>query len=288
VVVVGPSTVNQQTTAIGGLSSSFPTASASSTSGNSSGTDTGSGSLTPAGKVAIGVIVPLAAVAGLILAAVFFLKRRSRRREDEEKRNEEMAAYAYNPNNDPTLPAVALKDETAMSDDGPVGAPGGGYRGWGPTGSAAAASAGVGSLGRKTSTNASGNTYNQGPVSPGLPEVEGDNSYGAGLAAGGLHRGPSNASSTYSHGEGSRHSTDYPGQPYITNQHYPPQGPVQPGQAQEYQPYSDYYQPGPYDYGGQQPNGPGGPVIRDNPARRLTQIQEGQIHSGHGGIAQNF
>lgn len=210
-----------------------------------------------------------------------------------------MEAYGYNPNDDPTLPAVAAGGE-GFAEEMDAG-----YRGWGAPGT----------VGRKTSTNASsggggvagfsdGSTLHQGPVSPTYrggavsPEqalqqhhrngtMDSDTIGAAGTtaaAAGGvaaagsggapLHRGPSNASSTYSAGGTSHQSADYP-------------IPVMP---QEYFHDNAYYQGNtPYDaYNGGNGVQGGQAVMRESPARRLTQIQEAEVQPQHGGIARNF
>lgn len=207
-----------------------------------------------------------------------------------------MEAYGYNPNNDPSLP-TAVKDDDGLAEDGA------GYRGWGPTGTAP-------TVGRKTSTNASSGRQNfsdastmyQGPGSPTQGTYNSDtqeqvshhhrngtmdsDTIGhmgqagaagaagaagvAGATAAGLHRGPSNASSTYSAGARSQNSNDYP-------------IPVHNGQ--DYYTDNAYYQAGPYDnYGG----AGGQPIMRESPARRLTQINEANVQPREGGIARNF
>jgi nitrogen fixation-related uncharacterized protein len=252
-----------------------------------------SSGLSPAGKTAIAVIIPIAVVAALIFAGILLWRRRNRRLDDAEERRKEMEAYQYNPNNDPTLPAVGVKDDDNA-----------GYRGWRNTGA-------VG-VGRKTSTNASsgvpqysdpgtlvqpvspthgayatdaqGNTVghhrngtmdsdtmgNLGPMAAGAATA-GAAGAAAGAAGGALHRGVSNASSTYSNGAPSNHSNnDYP-IPYNPNN-------------QEYIPENMYSQSGPYDgY-----NNGGQPVMRESPARRLTQVQDPNVNPQHGGIARNF
>jgi hypothetical protein len=205
-----------------------------------------------------------------------------------------MEAYQYNPNDDPTLPVVGVKDDGLVDDNA-------GYRGWGPAGS-------VG-VGRKPSTNASsgvpqysdpgtlvqpaspthggyaadtqGNTmghHRNGTMDSDVmgnlaPMVGGAAVGGAAGAAGGagLHRGVSNASSTYSNNAPSNHShNDYP-IPYNPNN-------------QEYYTDNNYYQAGPYDGSG---NG-GQPVMRESPARRLQQVQDPGVNPQHGGISRNF
>ncbi len=83
-----------------------------------------------------------------------------------------------------------------------------------------------------------------------------------------VHRGPSNASSSYSVADGSDNSGDFalPANNYDTNA---------------------YYQPSSHDnngYAGQQP------VIRDVSARRNTRIENPSVfpQQGNSGIAQNF
>jgi hypothetical protein len=235
------------------------------------------------------VVIPIFVVALLALAGLFLWRRRNRRKSEEEQRKKEMEEYGYNPNHDPTLPAVAATDEIAEDTTG--------YRGWGT------AAAG-GSAGRKTSTTMSGGhqlSDGGGYHSPGSPtqatmsdqnsgeplvghsrSTAGSDTMGAlgaaPAAANNIRRGPSNASSSYSAGDHSNHSAE---------------APIPVHNPQDYYTENGYYQPGPYDnpYGTQ--GGPQ-PVIRDNPARRNTRIQEAPYsHQGHqggiqGGIAQNF
>jgi len=204
--------------------------------------------------------------------------------------------YGYNPNNDPTLPAVGSEVGGAqMAEDHSSG-----YRGWG----AATAS------NRKASTTLSGGHTQQlsdsgsnayggpSPHSPGYsdghssdPIVNNRDTMGsddlgalgvapaAGAGAGAIRRGPSNASSAYSAGGRSDHSDDAPPVPTI-------------GQAYDYpqQTGYGYGQHGPYGdgtYGGGQDAGM--PVVRDVSARRDTRIQPGGAYQqGNSGIAQNF
>jgi hypothetical protein len=247
--------------------------------------------------IAIAVVIPIVVVALLIVFGIFWWRRRNQKITDEEDRRKEMEAYGYNPNDDPSLrPVGTLKDEGVIQD--------GGYRGWGTAGA-------VGSTGRKTSTNASSvpgdyvgggtNSWN-GPSSPthnpyaaelptdqptslhhrnGTMDSDVMGSLGSGMAAGGvagaagagIARHPSNASSTYSAGERERISNDLPG-PYTNADVSHPDDNV-------------YYNPGPYDnpYGGQVG---GQPIMRESPARRLTQINEAGAQPLQGGIARNF
>lgn len=189
-----------------------------------------------------------------------------------------MEAYGFNPNNDPTLPAVAGGSEM-MEDDS-------GYRGWGTATTAS---------NRKASTAISSGlqpSSDGGYHSPGSPNA-GDQHSGDPLVAGGarrstmdsetmgamgaapvasdnMRRGPSNASSSYSMGAHSNGSADAPipvgGNDYYTD--------------------NMYYGGNPYDNAGQGQEA----VIRDNPARRNTQIQRNNVYpqQGSSGIAQNF
>jgi len=93
----------------------------------------------------------------------------------------------------------------------------------------------------------------------------------AGAATGGnLRRGPSNASSNYSAGDNSAHS--------YGDQHH--------GAHELYGGENGLYPPGPYEMPG---NGGGQPIMRDSPARRLTQVNEaGNVHPQQGGISRNF
>lgn len=204
-----------------------------------------------------------------------------------------MEDYGYNPNNDPTLPAVGTDAPSEMTEDH-----GSGYRGWG----AAAMS------NRKASTTLSGG-HTQGQLSddgsiPGYgaspagalnSDVHSDNTLvnnrstmnsddlgalGAAPVAGtnrydGMKRGPSNASSSYSAGNHSDTSDPSYGQAISSD---------------AYQPNSNYSfsQPGPYgdgSYGG----GDGMPIVRDVSARRNTRIEQGGgYQKANSGIAQNF
>lgn len=117
-----------------------------------------------------------------------------------------------------------------------------------------------------------------------LPDSEVVSELGGAPVAGGgarrdIHRGPSNASSSYSvanrsdaSGEGS-----IPGHAGYPAHHY----------GQHEGPYDDMSRP-PVPYDG--PYGPGQPVIRDVQARRNTRIENPSVYPapGNAGIAQNF
>lgn len=90
----------------------------------------------------------------IILAGLFFWRKRKAKRHAEEERRKEVEDYSYNPNADPTIPAVAGmggaggSDGYEMREDASSG-----YRGWGSTTLA-------GSTGRKASTTMSGGQTN--------------------------------------------------------------------------------------------------------------------------------
>jgi hypothetical protein len=244
----------------------------------------GGGGLSTGGKTAIAVVVPVVVVGLLVLAGIILWRRRKQRKNAEEARRKEVEEYGYNPNHDPTLPAVGVASE--MSEDQS------GYRGWGNT---------TTSSNRKASTTLnSGMTYsdsNSNPGGPGSPtqahsdsqsndplmngrretlDEEGISALGAAPTAyqnqPGVHRGPSNASSSYSAADHSDNSGDYP---------------IPMNNPQDYYDSTGYYQPNRYNdgYGA----GPA-PVIRDVSARRNTRIESPTVfpQQGNSGIAQNF
>lgn len=241
------------------------------------------------------MVVPVVVVAGLVIAAILLWRRRKAKKQAEEQRRKEVEDYGFNPNNDPTLPTVASENGAEMSEDNS------GYRGWGAAGAAS----------RKMSTTlTSGHTQGQlsDAGSNGYPagssHVNGSDghsgdamlhqrretmnsddlgSLGQGPIAGahqqgGMMRGPSNASSTYSAAGRSDVSDPPPG-----------------GMPQQYEAYNPnngygYSQHGPYgdgSYGGA--GGPDMPIVQDVSARRNTRIQQaGNFQQGNSGIAQNF
>ncbi|KFY51602.1 hypothetical protein V496_08809 [Pseudogymnoascus sp. VKM F-4515 (FW-2607)] len=261
--------------------------------GNSGSGGGGGGGLTGAGRTAVAVVVPIVAVALLALLALWFWRRRKQRKDAEELRRKEVEEYGYNPNNDPTLPAIGMVGGAGSADNGPREEESG-YRGWGTTSNNM-------SSGRKASTTMSGGAagaYSEGansqaPVSdtrsdnalvgggrPHSDEVEQLGAMGPSASAnrgGDIHRGVSNASSSYSAGHASDNSDEQavPGGAYGAAQYYSNDGP--------------YADPA---YGGR--GGPveaqGQPVIRDNLARRATRI-ENPSHfptQASAGISQNF
>ncbi|KAL4727309.1 hypothetical protein ACLX1H_006216 [Fusarium chlamydosporum] len=243
-------------------------------SGSNSGESKG---LSQKSKVAIGVAVPIAAIILLALLGLFWWKKRKTRRQAEEERRKEVEDYAYNPNADPTIPAVGMADSGyEMREDGSSG-----YRGWGNTT--------IGSTGRKASTTLSGpitGAYsditsptrgNMSDARSGEPLMDGSHSpEGEILGAMGpsaannrgadVHRGPSNASSSYS-AAGRSDASDPMGAPYGAGGSYYDQ--------YSQNPYSD--------------NGPQQAIIRDNPARRNTRIENPSHYPQQSaGISQNF
>ncbi|KAK1761330.1 hypothetical protein QBC47DRAFT_26231 [Echria macrotheca] len=261
---------------------------ATATSGGSaiSPSDSSNPGLGNAGKIAVAVVVPIAAVALLVLAGIFFWRKRKQRKDAEEQRRKEVEEYGYNPNADPTIPAVAAAGPYEMKEDGSSG-----YRGWGSTTLA-------GSTGRKASTTMSGGAAaysdttspTRGGVSDtrsgeplmdrGSPTPEGEILGAMGPAAGSnradVRRGPSNASSSYSQAARSDGSGDAPiGAAY---------GGTQYDQYGGGNPYGDVNRPGQgtAELAGQ-------PVIRDVTARRNTRIENpAHYPQQSAGISQNF
>ena len=268
-----------------------------------------SSGLSAGGKIAVAVVVPVVAVALIVLAALFLWRKRKQKKDAEEMRRKEVEEYGFNPNNDPTLPAVGGASSNGDEPSEMREADGSGYRGWGTTSTnrkpSTTLSSGNGPIGmaRSTSNSDNGRYTNNSPtagtnkssdVQSGDPLV-GSPSNGRPLTADSetigalgavptngnrqdIHRGPSNASSAYS----GAHRSDTSGEGAI------------PGGAPGQQYYNDglFYdegmpQHGPYgdgSYGG------GQPVIRDVQARRNTRIENPSIipQQGNAGIAQNF
>ncbi|OJJ03817.1 hypothetical protein ASPVEDRAFT_30312 [Aspergillus versicolor CBS 583.65] len=257
----------------------------SSSTASATDTDGGGSGLSAGGTIAVAVVVPVASVAIIVLLGLWLWRRHKAKKVAEEERRKEVEEYGFNPNGDPTLPAVM----GGGADDNS------GYRGWGTT-----------SAGRKASTNLSSSagvglamseagsqpgyqhaaTPSDGTIQyseghGGLGETEPYGILGAAPVAGAatsnqrnvdINRGPSNASSAYSAAnhsdisEESHMSAAHPGGPYYDY-------------TDAQQPYGGYSDP----YGGQ-------PVIRDVQARRNTQIQNPSVfpRQGNAGIAQNF
>ena len=288
-ITTGGSTITQNVLP---TSASSAPATVSSSAAPFNGTDAGaSPSSTPApGVIAAAVVVPVAVVALLIAGSLFFWKKRKQRKEAEEARKKEMEEYSFNPNNDPTIPAVG----SANGDEGETG---GGYRGWGTTSSATrkasttlssgmarSDSGGAGYRGQHSPNNPSGFNFTENGSGDPLMEGDGHEPIGAlgaapvaGTKSSGVNRGPSNASSAYS---GGANRSDTSGE-----------GPS-PIHATSPQQYYDFMSPEgglPHDnvdgsWGG------GQPVIKDVSARRNTRIENPSVfhQQGNSGIAQNF
>jgi len=272
-----------------------------------------SNGLSAAGKTAIAVVIPVVVVAALVLAGLFFWRKKKQQKTAQEARRKEVEEYGYNPNDDPTLPAVgmAAAESPEMTEDA------NGYRGWGNSGFAAAAATTTSN--RKTSTTLSGgalgfsapedahsraaelygqNTASEGSGRSAAPLVDGharsasesegldtlgavgagiagSRAYGSGYTSSGVQRGPSNASSSYSAGMQTDQSDD-----------------ALPGHQQDYSYDHNYSQYTPY-YGGTGGYGnetAAQPVIRDVSARRNTRIESPTTwpSQGNAGISQNF
>lgn len=249
----------------------------------------------------------MAAVALIVLAALFFWRKRTQRKDTEELRRKEVEEYGFNPNNDPTLPAVGGASSNGDEPSDMRETDGAGYRGWGTTSTArkpsTTLSSGNGQIGMARSDSGSNpGGYSAGSPTGGTDVQSGDplvgsstnarpatadsetiGALGSAPAALGnrqdrdIHRGPSNASSAYSGAHRSDTSdTGVPGntsgQQYYNDGMYYDEGMPQHG------PYGD----GTYT-GGQ-------PVIREVQARRNTRIENPTVfpQQGNAGIAQNF
>lgn len=246
------------------------------------------------------MVVPVAAVALILIAALFFWRQRRQRKDAEELRRKEVEEYNFNPNTDPTLAAVVTEEHKEKDSDGA------GYRGWGttsttrkPSTTLSGGNAAIGVARSDSGSNPGG--YSAGATSPtgGTDVQSGDplvGSPGSGrpgtadsetigalgsapVAAGNrqenIHRGPSNASSAYSGGHRSEASDS--GVPNNASG-------------------SGYYQEGMYYEDGMPQHGPYGDgtyntgqvVIRDVQARRNTRIENPTVFPQQAGIAQNF
>jgi hypothetical protein len=239
-------------------------------------------------------VVPVVAVAIIVFALLFLWRRRKQKKNAEDLRRKEVEEYGFNPNNDPTLPAVAAVATgggAQMAEDG-----NGGYRGWGATPMvrkpSTNLSSGNGPIGMAFSDNGTAGPNNSPPNGPSSEtrshdplvaghrplsaESEGVSALGVAPATASnpsnIHRGPSNASSSYSVGNHSENSGDVP-------------LPGAPHPANYYSTDAAYNFDDPY-----MPEMAGQPVIRDVQARRNTRIENPTIlpQQGNSGIAQNF
>lgn len=247
------------------------------------------------GTIAVAVVVPVVSVAILVLAALWFWRKWKGKKAAEEERRKEVEEYGFNPNNDPTLPAVAAGGAYEPNNDNVSG-----YRGWGTTSAGRKAStnlssgAGVGlamseassAPGYHHATSPSDGTiqYSDGQGPPASGEDESIGVLGAAPVAANnrvsdIRRGPSNASSAYSAAnrseasDESHMSTSHPTAPFYEDNPY---------YNEVHAPYGAYGD-GPY-------GSPPQPVIRDVQARRNTRIENPAVfpRQGNAGIAQNF
>jgi hypothetical protein len=236
-------------------------------------------------------VVPIVAVAFIVLAAIFLWRKRKQRKDAEELRRKEVEEYGYNPNNDPTLPAVGggsagHDGPFEMREDG-----GSGYRGWGTTAvssgrkasttlSGGNSAGGIGmaySDGTSPTAGAHSDTRSDNPLMEGHPgETEALGAMGpaaAGNRNGDINRGPSNASSSYSAAGRSDGSGEMGGGQYYNNQY---------DAGNPYNNEAPYGSPPRAEMSGQ-------PVIRDVQARRNTRIENpAHFPQQSAGIAQNF
>ncbi|OQN96901.1 hypothetical protein B0A48_17455 [Cryoendolithus antarcticus] len=254
-ITAGPTEASSGTSAAASSTSSTP----ASLANNGSGGTKESTGLPPAGRTAIAVVVPVVVVALLVIGALFFWRRRKSKKAAEEQRRKEVEDYGFNPNHDPTIPAVASEGPEMTQDSNS------GYRGWG--------AAGLASTRKASTTLSGGHTHGQlsdagsqpyGSSSPGGPPSDdrSDNALvskretmssdelgalgagptvlgvGAAAGAGAVRRGPSNASSHYSNAAHSEHSDDNVPQMPPLSQSY--------DQYAQPQAYGNYGQAGPY------------------------------------------
>ncbi|KAI9750269.1 MAG: hypothetical protein M4579_006533 [Chaenotheca gracillima] len=237
-------------------------------------------------KIGIGVAVPVVVVSLIIIGLFFWWRKRKQRKDAAELRRKEVEEYGFNPNKDPTLPAVggassSGEDPYEMREDDTAG-----YRGWGATSNPRKPSttlSGGGPIGMAISDHGSNgapptssDSPNHGVDSAELPAESPTETVGAlgGAPVAGanrqdnIHRGTSNASSSYSAANRSDSSGDGP---FAGGAH--PAGYY----ANELED-SNYYAGG------------GQPVIRDVQARRNTRIENPSVvpQKGNTGISQNF
>lgn len=233
------------------------------------------------------VVVPVVVVALLVAAGIFFWRKRKQRKAAEEDRRKEVEDYGFNPNHDPTLPAVGGYGSEMAEDSS-------GYRGWGNATNTSNRKASTTLSGGLTAFSDSGSQPG-GYHSPGSPtnpsaadsgeplmnrretmDSEGIGALGGAPVANNpnrqsdIHRGPSNASSSYS-GAGRSDSSE--------NGHM------------QYNNPQDYYSGGgDYGYQAYNPHYDGQPVVQNVAARRNTRIENPAHYppQGNSGIAQNF
>lgn len=287
IITVTATSVSDPTGTSGSDSAAATNSEGASLQSNGSSDSGSSGGLSTGGKTAVAVVVPVVVVALLVAAGIFFWRKRKQRKAAEEDRRKEVEEYGFNPNHDPTLPAVGGFGGSEMAEDSS------GYRGWGNTTNASNRKASTTISGGLTAFSDSGSQPG-GYHSPGSPtnpsaadsseplmhnrretlDSEGIGALGQGPVAASnnrqsdIHRGPSNASSSYS-GAGRSDSSD--------------NGHMQANNPQDYYADNGYYHAYNPHYDGQ-------PVVQNVAARRNTRIENPAHYppQGNSGIAQNF
>ncbi|KZF25508.1 hypothetical protein L228DRAFT_77957 [Xylona heveae TC161] len=324
-----PTPTHASTTGHSSSSSHTASNAAATSSGGSTLPTTGASTsghhgLTTGGKVAIAVVVPVVAVGLIVLALLFLWRKRKQRKDAADMRRKEVEEYGFNPNNDPTLPPVGNMDNGEHAAPYEMREDDSGYRGWGAAPNAGRkqstnlSSGGATGVARSDSGSqpggyqnyANGNSPTQGTTGAnseahsGDPLIHGHEAESIGALGGasgaamnsannkqGVHRGPSNASSSYSAAGRSDASGDAPipagahSPTYYTSEGTFPDDPAYYTSAGVGGPYGD----GSYG-GGSGPGQHGQPVIRDVQARRNTRIENPSIfpQAGNTGISQNF
>ena len=305
----GPVTTPVAVTSVTSTSSSAASKSSGAEIATPNASSSNSSGLFDVGKIAVFVFVPVVAVALIVLAALFLWRRRKQRKDGEELRRKEVEEYGFNPNHDPTLPAIGGASSPGDDPSEMRETDGAGYRGWGTTSTnrnpsnTLTGSQGPIGVARSTSDSDNGHYVNGSPTAGtnkssdvqsndplvgsqnhDRPLSEDSETIGAlgTMPTNGhrqdIHRGTSNASSAYS----GAHRSDTSGEGAV------------PGSAPAQQYYNEgmFYdegmpQHGPYGVGS---DGGGQPVIRDVSARRNTRIENPSVipQQGNAGIAQNF
>jgi len=293
--VVGTTEVNASSAAASSSSS------AAAALGNTNGSKSSSGGLSSGGVTAIAVVVPIVIVALLVVLGLFLYRRRKSKKTAQEARRKEVEEYGYNPNDDPTLPAVGVAGGDEMAEDSSNG-----YRGWGNTSvnnrkassTVPSGFSGTTAPGSEPAppvpTSPAGNGLSEKSTAPLIDTPIASSNLGYGLAGAGgavglgaaaasrdhnehpaelegsgVQRGPSNASSSYSMAGRTDDSNDHQGD-------Y--------GYDRDYSQYTPHY--GGADMSQQ-------PVVRDVNARRNapTRVEGnggGWGQQGNSSISQNF
>lgn len=302
-VIVTQTTSAPAATAAGTSASAASAVSSSSSSAaaalgsTSNGSKNSGGGLSAGGVTAVAVVVPVVVVALLVVLGLFLYRRRKQKKTAQEARRKEVEEYGYNPNDDPTLPAVGVAgDSQDMAEDSSTG-----YRGWGNQSMSNRKASNTIASAVTSGTAASDTTAPPVPTSPGntmsdrstaplrdaaaggaalglgggaaaaASELEGYSNRPAELEGSGVQRGPSNASSTYSVAGRTDDSTD------LHNTDY--------GYDHNYSQYTPYNTAGAGGFDASQQ-----PVVRDVNARRNTRVENPSVYpqQGNSSISQNF